>query len=183
MLKLKQQYWGLVFILVANVSLFAQSDIKGSNLIEGYGATFEVPGATLLFGPGESMDIVFDIYDSPDDPSMLNGSLNTIARCYNMHIQAGFPDSLINLVGVVHNKAAYDIMNDHFYMQKHKVKNPNIVLIDLLVEKGVTFYLCGQSMMARKLPENEMLPGIKVALSAMTALSYFEKKNYTLIKF
>ena len=61
--------------------------------------------------------------------------------------------------------------------------NPNRDLIKTLSNIGVDVFLCGQSMSSMGYSKEDLLPEVKVALSAMTVLTVYQMNNYALIKF
>lgn len=151
--------------------------------IYGYGHVWEIEDMDESLLDHDEFQMVFDIYSSSEDQSKVNTSINTIARFINMHAQEGIDTDDMNIVAVIHGTAAYDVMDDSFYMTKFETENPNIELIEKLQDAGVDFYICGQSMNARNLDPSYLQPDIKIALSAMTAIHHFVKEEYVLIKF
>jgi intracellular sulfur oxidation DsrE/DsrF family protein len=59
--------------------------------------------------------------------------------------------------------------------------NPNTALINELAKNGVRFYVCGQSLRARKLVDEKRNEHIKVAQSALITFSTFQNLGYALI--
>ena len=54
----------------------------------------------------------------------------------------------------------------------------NIAIIKELQNYGVKMIVCGQAMTFLNLEMEELVPGIKQALNAQTALSSYQLKNY-----
>jgi len=50
-----------------------------------------------------------------------------------------------------------------------------------LLGAGVQVVLCGQTQMSRGLGREELVPGVDVGLSAMTALIVFKSQGFALI--
>ena len=176
-------YLPLILIMLCfNLNAQQEKKIDGP-VIKGYGATWTIENTDLAIDSSEEFHMVFDIYQKDENPTAVNTSINTLARFLNMHINSGVSREKIKVVAVVHGKAANDIMSNQYYFNKYRVDNPNIELIEFLNDAGVSFYLCGQTMHSRKLTRSELLPEIKVALSAMTAIAYYVNRDYVLIKF
>lgn len=174
----------LSLLVFSTILLTGQADLKIEGpIIQGYGSTWDIEDSDLEIERDEVFNVVFDLHAQSNDPAILNSSLNTLARFLNMHVNAGVDTSRIKLVAVVHSKAANDIMNNTSFHKKYGYENPNAELIHLLAKHGVDFYLCGQTMNSRGLTKEQLLPEIKVALSAMTAISHFVNRDFVLIRF
>jgi len=62
-------------------------------------------------------------------------------------------------------------------------ENANAALIKELTENGVEIYLCGQSAAYYGVEKEDLLPNVKMALSAMTAHAILQQKGYTVNPF
>lgn len=152
-------------------------------LVPNYGAVWAVPNLDVPVDTEKVYRVVFDIYNSPENPAAVNSSLNTLARFLNMHAQAGVPAENLQVAGVIHNKASKDLLDAAAYEERYGVPNPNRQLIQELRAAGAQLYLCGQSAYSRKIDREQMVPGIKVGLSAMTIFLELDANGYQLIKF
>ena len=171
-------------LLLSAGFLTGQSSLKIEGpVIQGYGSTWEIKDSDLEIDDDEVFNLVFDLYAQSENPARLNSSLNTLARFLNMHVHAGVDTSRINLVAVVHGKASFDVMKETVFTKKYGFENPNAELIQLLSKYGVDFYICGQSMNSIGLTKEQILPEVKVALSAMTAIAHFVSRDFVLISF
>ena len=56
-------------------------------------------------------------------------------------------------------------------------------LITALLEAGVPVYLCGQSAAAYGIDKGDLIPGVEMALSAMTAHAVLSAEGYSLNPF
>jgi len=67
------------------------------------------------------------------------------------------------------------------------VRSANIryedILIKELTENGVEIYLCGQSAAYYGIEKKDLLPNVRMALSAMTAHAILQQKDYTVNPF
>ncbi len=172
----------LVAALVLTSGLLGQTQQSGP-IIEDHGAVWTVPETDYALRTDETLKAVFDIMDSPDDPKALNRSLETAARFLNMHAQSGMSTEQLKVALVVHNKASKDILSQAAYTERYGVENPNLKMVKALQEAGVQFIFCGQSSLSRGYPKEDIIPGIQLSLSAMTALIQLQNDGYRLIKF
>ena len=100
-----------------------------------------------------------------------------------MHVKYGVKESNISLAFVLHGASTKDALTNEAYERKYGMKNPNIDLIKTLAEHGVEMFICGQSAAYNGISKSELLPEIKLALSAMTVLTFYQSNGYSLIKF
>jgi intracellular sulfur oxidation DsrE/DsrF family protein len=121
--------------------------------------------------------------NSPADTTQQNASIETAARFLNMHAQNGVPAEQMKVALVVHNKASKDLITDIAYKKRYGVENPNSEMINQLLEANVAIIFCGQSSLSRNFPKQDLIPGVQLSLSAMTALIQLQNEGYTFIKF
>lgn len=172
----------ITFFLI--ITLHAQEGQRSMGpVIKDYGPTFKVENPDFKLDPKKKYKVVFDIHNSPEDPSAVNPMINTLARFLNMHAGAGVPLKNLKVVGVIHNKASKDAMNNEAYREKFGVDNPNIPLMEELEKAGAQIYMCGQSIYARGVDPERMAEPVKTALSAMTVFLSLQNEGYTLIRF
>jgi len=90
----------------------------------------------------------------------------------------------IQLAIVVHGGAAFDLTNQEFFAaHKDGRKNASAAAIAQLQDHGVQIYLCGQSAAAHGITNADLLPGVKMSLSAMTAHALLQQQGYTINPF
>lgn len=167
-------------ILCLSISLtFAQKKIYP--LIKSGGGMFEVPEATPVADKKMKYKLIVDLSKASDKPDSVNASLDKLARLVNAHIEAGVPKENIDVVGVFHFLGTPVILEDEAYKKKFGMANPNTALINELGKNGVRFFVCGQSLRARKLVDEKRNENIKVAQSALITFSTFQSKGYSLI--
>ena len=108
----------------------------------------------------------------------INGGIGGVARKINLHVAGGVPKEKMDVVIIVHAGALFALLNNEKYKQKYQLDNPNIALIKELQNFGAKFIVCGQAMTFLRLEKEDLLPGIKEAISAQTVLSMYELKGY-----
>lgn len=158
---------------------FAQKKIYP--LIKSGGGMFEVPEATPVVDKKMQYKIIVDLSKASDKPDSVNSALDKLARLINAHIEAGVPKENLSVIGVIHFLGTPMILEDEAYKKKFGMANPNTALINELAKNGVRFYVCGQSLRARKLVDEKRNEHIKVAQSALITFSTFQNMGYALI--
>ena len=153
------------------------------------GPVFEKFGPTAPVQTSEPVakDSVFNIsFDvaKAADPDKINRTIESAARFINMHVAAGVPEENIHLAVVVHGGASLDLTNQEFFAaHKDGAENASAAAIAQLQDHGVEFYLCGQSAAAHGIDDSDLLPGVKMALSAMTAHALLQQQGFTINPF
>ena len=132
---------------------------------------------------GTKFKVLYDIVDGAE-PGALNRKLNTPARFLNMHAAAGVREKNMKLAVVIHGQASLDVANAKVYGAAYDgAENGNVAIIKALTEQGVRIILCGQSAAFYGVSHEDMLPGVEMALSAMTAHAILQQEGYTLNPF
>jgi intracellular sulfur oxidation DsrE/DsrF family protein len=110
----------------------------------------------------------------------INGGIGEVARKINLHVAAGVPQKNIDVVVIVHAGALFALLNNEKYKRKYGIDNPNITMIKDLQNFGARIIVCGQAMTFLGLEMEDLVSGIKEAMSAQTVLSTYELKGYKL---
>ncbi|QCX00025.1 DsrE family protein [Aggregatimonas sangjinii] len=173
----------LVFCsILFSIDTHAQTKESGP-IIKEYGKVWKIENPDYKVDVNKEYKVVFDIMNSPDSHTEINKSIETAARFMNMHAQSGVPASNLKVVLVVHNQASKDMITDAAYQDRYQADNPNKGLIQALMDAGAKVIFCGQSSLSRNFPREELLDGVQLSLSAMTALIQLQDEGYQLIKF
>lgn len=138
-------------------------------------ADFEIPEGTQL-------RVSFDVAKGADQGD-LNKTLVTAARFINMHVRAGVPLEDIDVAVAVHGKAILDVTKASKYDEEIGGENANAELVSALTKKGVRIIVCGQSSASQGIKKADLLPGVEVAVSALTVHAVLLRNGYTLNPF
>ncbi|WP_318308618.1 DsrE family protein [Flagellimonas crocea] len=164
----------LLFIAFSGIS----QETKSGPIIQGYGAVWEIENPDFKTDTSQEFKVVFDVKEGPESDTEINRNLNTVARFLNMHAQNGIPASQLKVALIVHGTAARNLLSDKAHKDRYKVGNPNRELVELLLDAGVEVIMCGQSSKTRGLPKEDLIPRVKIALSAMTANIQLQNQGY-----
>ena len=147
-------------------------------------STFTTGPVFTKFGPVASVNVTipvptdaiyrhsFDV-SRPADDGALNRSLESAARFINMHVRAGVDPDHIELAIVVHGSAVRDVASG----------SSSTGLVAALVDFGVDIVVCGQSAAYYEVGTDDLLPGVDMAVSAMTMHALLQQQGYTLNPF
>lgn len=134
--------------------------------------------------PNMKYKLLFNVTIGSKDSAKVkkaNPGLTEVGRVINLHIASGIPKENLEVVVVVHGFALFSIANNDAYRSNFKTDNPNLILIKELEDAGVKFIACGQAMAFLEFKKQDLLPIVKVSLTAQTALSNYQLKGF--IKF
>ena len=130
---------------------------------------------------GTALKHSFDVGSRTEEG--MNRGFVSVARFINMHARAGVSD--VETALVVHGQAANDLLNAETYAAKFEgAENASAALVRALLDHGVRVILCGQTAAGLGLDGTEdLIPGVEVALSAMTAHAVLQQQGYTVNPF
>lgn len=158
-------------------ALAQERSTRAGPVIHDFGAVFQVD-PDVPTPTDRAYKLAFEVAAPSPSPEELNVGFNTVARFLNMHAQAGVPEDHLGAAIVVHGGASFELLDDEAYRAKFGVDNPNADLIRQLLAKGQRVILCGQSAASRGVPTDGLVPGVEVALSAMTAFLLLQDEGY-----
>jgi intracellular sulfur oxidation DsrE/DsrF family protein len=174
-----------VILLFGLLSVFnswaASAPFTDGPLISGFGKHAAVQ-QDLLLGEDMVFKVVFDV-GSTGEPKTLNKRFDTLARFLNMHVANGIAPEHIQLALVLHGTASVDVLNELAYQKKYGAGNPNHDLLQSLLKHQVRIMLCGQSAAYYQVQNTDLVQGVQMALSAMTAHAIMAREGYSLNPF
>ena len=141
-------------------------------VIEEYGPVADID-VTLPVPDNAEFRHSFDLSKRAEDGE-LNRTLASAARFINMHARAGVDADRIKIAVVVHGPAVHDVSGD---------APGSAGLVATLIDHGVRIIVCGQSAAYYNVRTDDLLPGVEMALSAMTAHALLQQQDYTLNPF
>lgn len=160
----------------------AQADVptlRSGPVFTSYGDTYPVDADVQIPADAE-FKVAFDVSEAARGGEV-NRKFNSVARFINMHVAAGVPFDHIHIALVVHGAAGKELLDDAAYAKRESgAENANAPLIRALLAKGVRVILCGQSAAGMGLDKADLIPGVELALSAMTAHALLQQDGYTL---
>lgn len=127
-------------------------------------------------------DIAFDVADKAEVGER-NRGFESAARFINMHVAAGVPEENISIVVVVHGKAVLDLAKDDALTARGLPSNGSAAMVKAMLDKGVVFVVCGQSAAVYGVTKENLIDGVEIDLSAMTAHAELQQQGYTLNPF
>ena len=162
---------------------FLHAQTKVNPVIKSYGTVFEIPTADHKPDPKLKYNLLVELTENGSKPDSLNEFIEALATLINLHAAEGVPKENIKMAVVLRKMATYAVFGNEMYKETFKCDNPNLGLLKELSDFGVEFYVCGQTMLKRNIDNKKLVPGTKVASSGLTAITTYQLKGYTLVKF
>lgn len=148
-------------------------------VIQSTGMSFKVDNPTFDVPAGHVFKALWVINAGGGDSLRVNQQLGTIARFYNAHARNGFPESQLKAAAVLHGDGWTALLTDSAFVARYGGKgNPSKRLVEELLLHGTQLVLCGQTAGSRGIRREELLPGVKVAVSAMAAFNVLQVQGY-----
>jgi intracellular sulfur oxidation DsrE/DsrF family protein len=177
----------LTAFLTAAAALGAQAPtIPGQQMsgpvITSTGMSIKVDDPTFVIPASHVFKAVFEINVGGGDTAQVNAQLSTVARYYNLHVRHGVPGKQVRAAAVFHGSGWTALLTDAAFAARFSGKpNPSRALTEELLQHGAQMVLCGQTAGVRGIRRDELLPGVKVAISAMSAMQVFQSDGYAFI--
>ncbi|MEM1379562.1 MAG: DsrE family protein [Pseudomonadota bacterium] len=161
---------GLALSACASAQL--PSEFRSGDVIKDYGPVADV---AVSFSPpeGQTLKAVFDVAETVETGENIH--ISKLARLINMHGPEGLQPRPLDLIVVVHGRALGDLIDEDTNAQRG--------LVSALIDNDVRFVVCGQSMAALQIDPDLFLPGVEIALSAMTAHASLSAAGYVSMPF
>lgn len=146
-------------------------------VINSTGFSIKVDNPTFAVPAGHVFKALWEI--NQGDTTSVNQQLTTIARFLNLHARHDIPVSRLQTAAVVHGGGWTALLTDEAYGARYGGKaNPSKQLVQELLASGTQLVLCGQTAGSRGIKREELLPGVTVAISAMTAFNVFQSQGF-----
>ena len=174
-----------ISLLLFSISVFflSNAQTKVNPVIKSYGTVFQLPNADQKPDPSLKYNILVELTENGSKPDSLNEYIEALATLVNLHAAEGVPKENIQMVVVLRKMATYAVFDNELYKEKFKCDNPNLQILKELMDAGVEFFVCGQTMQKRNIDTKKLVAGTKVASSGLTAITTYQLKGYAMIKF
>jgi intracellular sulfur oxidation DsrE/DsrF family protein len=151
-------------------------------VITAAGQSFGVQEPTVATPSRGELKALFDITVGGGDTVTVNEQLGTMARFLNLHARNGVAESRLKAAAVIHGSGWTALLSDSAFAARFGGKpNPSRKLVEELLQHGAQLVLCGQTAGARNIRRDELLPGVTVSVSAMTAMLALQNDGYRII--
>ncbi len=169
------------FSTILFISVNAQN--KVNPVIKKFGTVTEVPFSVENPDTKLNYKIIVEVSSDNTKPEIVHEFFDKVAAVVNLHALGGVVANKLHVVMVIHGPAAQFVLNNEEYRKKFNSDNPNIPLFRELTDAGVKIFVCGQSLNKRNIAKESVTPEVKPALSAITTLTTYQLKGYSILKY
>lgn len=111
----------------------------------------------------------------------VNGGLGRADAFLEIMESAGVSRDRVTVAVVVHGKAIFDVVNvDRHAAEVPGSDHPNAQLVEHLIASGAEIWVCGRSAAWQDVGDDDLLPGVRFAPSAMTAHADLQRRGFSL---
>ncbi len=94
---------------------------------------------------------------------------------------AGAAPDQITVAVVVHGEAVFDVVNASRHAgEVEGSDHPNAALVERIIEAGGEIWVCARSAAWHDVGDDDLLPGVRFAPSAMTAHAQLQRRGFSL---
>jgi intracellular sulfur oxidation DsrE/DsrF family protein len=131
------------------------------------------------------MDLVYKmawhVTEAPEQPTGIADGFRSPANMFRLMDSNGVPRANVRLAIIVHGTATPSLLRNDAYKTRTGSDNGSIALLTALHEAGVQIIVCGQALINRNVPRDQLLPFVKVATTAGTAHAILAAQGYEVI--
>lgn len=111
----------------------------------------------------------------------VNGGLGRADAFLEIMESAGAAPHQATVAVVVHGRAVFDVVN----FARHSVEfegsdHPNATLVEQIIDAGGEIWVCARSAAWQDVGDDDLLPGVRFAPSAMTAHADLQRRGFSL---
>jgi intracellular sulfur oxidation DsrE/DsrF family protein len=161
----------------------ASAQNKVNPVVKHFGTITEVPFSVGNPDPKLDYKIIVEVNSDNPKPETVHEFFDKVAAVVNLHALGGVPANKLHVIMVIHGPAAQFVINDEAYKKKYNTSNPNAPLFKELTDAGVKIFVCGQSLNKRNIAKEVVAPEVKISLSAITTLTTYQLKGYSVLKY
>jgi intracellular sulfur oxidation DsrE/DsrF family protein len=150
----------------------------GEALIQKVGAV--TPIANLSYPAQKNLvyKVAWDVTAGPSKPEEATEGYAAPASFLVMADQEGIDRKKVHLAIIVHGAATQTLLNNAAYKAATGKDNASVPILEALSAAGVQVIVCGQALIRRKVPRDQLLPFVKVTTSATMARATLAMQGY-----
>ena len=173
----------LIFALGTPLAAQSPDRFRTGPVFEEFGPVADVPDADVAIPEDASFHVAFDVARAAQD-GQLDRGFESAARLINMHARAGVAPMENRAAVVVHGAAVFDLLSaEGWAAHDREDANGSAAMVREMLDHGVRFIVCGQSAAAQGITADQLIEGVEMDLSAMTAHALLQQRGYTVNPF
>ena len=168
--------------IAAPLSAQDMSAFKTGPVFDGFGPHATIEGLEP-FAADTEFSHSFDVAKAAEEGGR-NRGFESAARFINMHVANGVRPENIRVAVVVHGPAVLDLLSaEGWAAHEREGENGSAAMVRAMLDHGVRFIVCGQSATAQGVSADQLIEGVEMDLSAMTAHAKLQQRGYTVNPF
>lgn len=122
--------------------------------------------------------VSWDVNVGPDQPADVVPGFRRPANFLRLMEVNGVPARNVHLAIIVYGTATRSLLNNEAYKAATGADNGSIELLRALHDAGVQIIVCGEALINRNVPRDQLLPFVKVASTATVARAVLAMQGY-----
>ena len=167
--------------LVVLCAASAAAQQSGEALIREIGGTPAVTDPTFRAPANLTYRMAWHVTEAPSEASGIAGGFRSPASFFRLMDANGVPRANVKLAVIVHGTATPSLLNNAAYRARTGADNGSLALLTALHEAGVQIIVCGQALINRNVPRDQLLPFVQVATTATSAHAVLAAQGYEVI--
>ena len=129
--------------------------------------------------PGAGWRHAFDAVDAGG--SEVNGGLGRADAFLEIMKAAGVAPDRVTVAVVVHGEAIFDVVNaGRHAAEVERSDHPNAEVVQRILDAGGEIWVCARSAAWQNVGDEDLLPGVRFAPSAMVAHAELQRRGFSL---
>jgi intracellular sulfur oxidation DsrE/DsrF family protein len=153
----------------------------GEALIREVGGTPGITDPTFAAPKDLVYKMAWHVTEGPANPAERPAGFASPANFFRLMDANGVPRANVRLAVIVHGTATPSLLNNAAYKARTGADNASIALLTALHDAGVQIIVCGQALINRNVPRDQLLPFVKVATTATSAHAVLHAQGYEVI--
>ncbi len=150
----------------------------GEALIQKIGANTLIANPTFAGQKNLVYKVAWDVTVGPVKPEDAVADYAVPANFLVMAAQEGLDRKNVHLAIIVHGAATQSLLNNAAYRAATGKDNASVAILQALDAAGVQVIVCGQALVNRKVPRDQLLPFVTVSTSATIARATLAMQGY-----
>ena len=167
-----------VFSLLGSPSFGQDPERNGGPVFAEFGTWSPIDNEFPVPESGD-IKVIYDVTRGADEGD-LNRRIDSAARFINMLVHEGVDRERIKFAVVSHGPSMWDLTTPEAYARKYPNRvQASAAAVEEMAANGVAFYICGQAAIYHGITNDDLLPGVKMALSQPIATATLHMQGYT----
>lgn len=161
----------------AEASAYGQASYP---VIADYGPAYTVPGAFEVPQKRRQAQALFDVSTAAKQSQQVVPGLKRVARYLNLYASVGVELHLLQVIVVLHGDATGAVLRHEVYGRHFPgaTENPNLMLLRALHRARVTLYVCGQAIRDYGYQDQDIVPDVSLAYSALAVVTNYQDRQF-----